>query len=74
MNRRDFLKMAGAGAGLLALTVRAWLNCWAVSAHASAEPCKPNIVFLLADDLARRAPAMKALIAGCKECHVKYRD
>ncbi len=51
MNRRDFLKIAGAGAGLLALTVRAWLNCWAVSAHASAEPCKPNIVFLLADDL-----------------------
>jgi hypothetical protein len=29
---------------------------------------------LLADDLAKRAPAMKALIAGCKECHVKYRD
>jgi protein tyrosine phosphatase (PTP) superfamily phosphohydrolase (DUF442 family) len=29
---------------------------------------------LLADDLAKRAPAMKALLAGCKECHVKYRD
>lgn len=28
----------------------------------------------LADGHAKRAPAMKALLAGCKDCHVKYRD
>ena len=29
---------------------------------------------LLGGDAARIAPAMKALGAGCKDCHVKYRD
>jgi arylsulfatase A-like enzyme len=48
MNRRDFLKYAGASAA--ALTVPDWLN--RAMAQAVEKPAKlPNIIFILADDL-----------------------
>jgi len=64
MNRRDFLKLAGAAAAALALP--AWLRRAAGAAtsdHASPEPAspepaagKPNIIFILFDDLGYGEP------------------